>query len=57
MIQKYSFRISSIKNADKVIVLDQGHIVQSGSHDELIRETGYYQDIYNQQLEEKLTNH
>lgn len=52
-----SHRTSSIKNADKIIVLDQGHIVQSGTHDELISETGYYQDIYNQQLEEKLASH
>ncbi len=52
-----SHRTSSIKNADKIIVLDEGHIVQSGTHDELIRELGYYQDIYNQQLEEKIASH
>lgn len=52
-----SHRTSSIKNADKIIVLDNGYIVQSGTHEELISELGYYQDIYNQQLEEKLADH
>ncbi len=52
-----SHRTSSVKNADKIIVLDEGEIIQSGIHDELISARGYYQDIYNQQLEEKLTNH
>jgi ATP-binding cassette subfamily B protein len=50
-----SHRTSSIKNADKIIVVDHGKIVQSGTHAELIQREGYYQDIYNQQLEEKLT--
>ncbi len=49
-----SHRTSSVKNADKIIVLDKGIIVQSGTHDELISMVGYYKDIYNQQLEEKL---
>jgi len=52
-----SHRTSSVKNADKIIVLDKGEIIQSGTHNELILKKGYYQDIYNQQLEEKLTNH
>jgi len=51
-----SHRTSSIKNADKIIVLDMGKVIQSGTHDQLISVDGYYQDIYNQQLEEKLTN-
>ncbi|MCF6296677.1 MAG: ABC transporter ATP-binding protein/permease [Flavobacteriaceae bacterium] len=50
-----SHRTSSIKNADKIIVLNQGKIIQDGTHNELISKIGYYQDIYNQQLEEKLT--
>ena len=52
-----SHRTSSIKNADKIIVLGEGKIIQSGTHEELIRTKGYYQDVYNQQLEEKLTVH
>jgi ATP-binding cassette subfamily B protein len=51
-----SHRASSVKNADQIIVLDNGKMIESGTHDELININGYYQDIYNQQLEEKLTN-
>jgi len=51
-----SHRASSVKNADRIIVLDDGKMIESGTHDELINNNGYYQDIYNQQLEEKLTN-
>ena len=50
-----SHRTSSVKNADHIIILDEGKVVQSGSHDDLITQEGYYQDIYNQQLEEKLS--
>jgi ATP-binding cassette subfamily B multidrug efflux pump len=51
-----SHRASSVKNADQILVLDEGKMIESGTHDELINNGGYYQDIYNQQLEEKLTN-
>jgi len=51
-----SHRASSVKNADQIIVLEAGKIVEAGTHTELIERAGYYQDIYNQQLEEKLTN-
>jgi len=46
---------ASVKNADHIIVLDEGRVVQTGTHEQLIAEPGYYQDIYNQQLEEKLS--
>jgi ATP-binding cassette subfamily B protein len=48
-----SHRTSSVKNADKIIVLEEGKIVQTGTHDTLISTKGSYQDIYNQQLEEE----
>ena len=51
-----SHRASSVKNADHIIILEEGKIVEAGTHAELIERPGYYQDIYNQQLEEKLTN-
>ncbi|WP_339875965.1 ABC transporter ATP-binding protein [Olleya marilimosa] len=41
-----SHRISSAKNADQIIVLDDGQIVQSGTHEDLINTDGYYKDLY-----------
>ena len=50
-----SHRISSIKNADKIIVIDKGEIVESGTHDELIELKDYYYDMYEKQkLEDSL---
>ena len=48
-----SHRVSSAKNADLIIVLDEGKIVQKGSHAQLSNQKGYYQEIYNQQLTEQ----
>ncbi|MEL0456105.1 ABC transporter ATP-binding protein [Flavobacteriaceae bacterium SZ-1-7] len=45
-----SHRVSSAKNADKIIVLDNGKIVQEGSHDSLINIDGYYKHLYLKQL-------
>ena len=48
-----SHRISSVKNADAILVLENGKIIQQGSHNELIKINGYYKDLYEQQLLEK----
>ncbi|WP_158837239.1 ABC transporter ATP-binding protein [Polaribacter sp. L3A8] len=48
-----SHRISSAKNADKIIVLDEGQIIQQGTHNQLIAQEGYYKNLYDQQLLEK----
>lgn len=45
-----SHRISSIKNCDKIIVLDAGEIIETGSHDEIIKNNGLYKMLYDQQL-------
>ncbi|MFH4964343.1 ABC transporter ATP-binding protein [Gaetbulibacter sp. M235] len=45
-------RVSSAKNADKIIVLDNGKIVQEGTHDSLVNEEGYYKHLYLKQLSE-----
>lgn len=47
-----SHRISSAKNADKIIVLDKGSVVQEGTHESLLNEGGYYKDLYLNQLSE-----
>ena len=49
-------RVSSAKNADKIIVLDNGKIVQEGTHESLINVDGYYQHLYLKQLSETTTN-
>lgn len=48
-----SHRASSVKNADTIIVLDEGKIIQQGTHLELLNINGYYQDLYAQQLAEQ----
>lgn len=48
-----SHRVSSAKNADKIIILDAGEITQQGTHNQLITQEGYYKELYEQQLLEK----
>ena len=45
-------RIASIRNADRILVLDGGRIVGNGTHEELIKTSEIYRDIYNSQLKE-----
>ncbi len=48
-----SHRVSSAKNADKIIILNGGQIIQQGSHSQLIKIDGYYKELYLKQLSEK----
>lgn len=48
-----SHRVSSAKNADKIIVLENGEIIQEGTHAELNNTDGYYKELYLNQLSEK----
>ena len=43
-------RLSTVKNADKIFVLDKGSIIESGNHDELIRKKGFYSKLYKKEL-------
>ena len=44
-----SNKISDVKYSDKIIVLDNGNIVERGTHDELVCNNGIYSEFYNQQ--------
>jgi len=46
-------RLSTIMHADKIFVLEKGHIIESGKHDELIAEKGLYYAMWRQQIGEK----
>ena len=48
-----SHRVSSAKNADNILILDDGKILQQGSHNQLINVDGYYKELYLKQLSEK----
>lgn len=45
-------RLSTIKNADLILVLRDGNIIEQGNHDELLRQNGFYAQLYNSQFEE-----
>lgn len=46
-----SHRVSSAKLADKIVVLDEGEIVEEGTHDELYEKNGVYRELYEKQLQ------
>lgn len=48
-----SHRVSSAKNADKIIILDDGEIAEQGTHNQLIALNGLYKNLYDKQLLEK----
>lgn len=48
-----SHRVSSAKNADKILVLENGKLLQQGTHEELNGTDGYYKELYRNQLSEK----
>lgn len=50
-------RLRTIKQADQILVLDGGRIVQRGRHDELLAQPGPYQDIYRLQLRDQEVAH
>ena len=43
-------RLSTIRDADKIIVMDKGNIVETGNHEELLSQNGFYAELYNSQF-------
>jgi ATP-binding cassette subfamily B protein len=50
-------RVSTVRNADQILVIDRGKLVAQGRHEELIRESGIYADIYYRQLSPEKSEH
>jgi ATP-binding cassette subfamily B protein len=48
-----SHRVSSAKNADKILIIEDGEILQQPTHNQLVNQTGYYKELYLKQLSEK----
>ena len=49
-----SHRLSSVQNLDEIIVLSEGKIMQKGSHEKLVKQKGYYKELYNKQITKKI---
>ena len=43
-------RLSTIRSAEQIIVVNQGHIIETGNHDQLMAKNGFYADLYNSQF-------
>ncbi|TRW23358.1 ABC transporter ATP-binding protein [Flavobacterium zepuense] len=48
-----SHRVSSAKNADRIIILEDGKIIEQGTHNQLLSQAGYYKELYLKQISEK----
>ena len=47
-------RISAVKHSDEIIVMDRGHIVEKGNHEDLLEQKGSYYEIYQEQFKEEM---
>ena len=43
-------RLSTIKDADLILVMNKGSVIEQGTHEELLKQNGFYADLYNSQF-------
>ena len=48
-------RLSTVRNADMILVVKDGKIVEQGTHTELLKKKGYYFELYTRQYEDEVT--
>ncbi len=48
-----SHRVSTVRHADMILVLERGRLIERGTHDELVRLDGFYAELYRKQLLEE----
>jgi len=51
LVSTFDVASSSIKNADLILVMKDGNIIEQGNHDELMDKNGFYAELYNSQFE------
>ena len=44
-------RLSTIKNADLILVMKEGNVIETGTHEELLKKNGFYAELYNSQFQ------
>ena len=49
-------RLSTVKNADLILVMRDGDVIESGTHEELMQRGGFYADLYNSQFDDKIAS-
>ena len=49
-------RLSTIREADVILVMRDGHIIEQGNHEELLRQNGFYAMLYNSQFDSAENN-
>ena len=47
-------RLSTIREADMILVMRDGNIIERGNHDELLKQNGFYAELYNSQFSEDM---